>query len=89
MRDEHCPLDSVVWLQCFVNPVAQLYLCLLPAPVGPNCVQLLCGEVEQESEEGFEEAVRKFRSLVSLDPWYNAIIAKIRRELPSELNSLR
>ena len=51
--------------------------------------QLLCSEVEQESEEGFNEVVRKFKTIVSLDPWYGAVINKIRREIPGELNSLR
>jgi len=49
----------------------------------------LCIEVEQESEEGFDEVLRKFRTIVSLDPWYSNIIGRIRREIPGELNSLR
>ena len=52
-------------------------------------VQGLCIEVEQESEEGFDEVLRKFRTIVSLDPWYSNIIGRIRREIPGELNSLR
>ena len=52
-------------------------------------LQSLCSEVEQENEEGFDEVVRKFRTIASLDPWYGAVITKIRREIPGELNSLR
>ena len=50
---------------------------------------MLCYEVEQENEEGFEDAVRKFRTIVSLDPWYAAVINIIRKQIPGELNSLR
>ena len=50
---------------------------------------MLCSEVEQENEEGFDEVLRKFRTIVRLDPWYGAVITKIRREIPGELNSLR
>jgi len=49
----------------------------------------LCGEIEQENEEGFDNIVRKNNSIVKLDPWYAAIINKIRKEIPGELNSLR
>ena len=51
--------------------------------------QMMCSEVEQEDEEGFDEVLRKFRTIVSLDPWYGAVINMIRREIPGELNSLR
>merc|ERR1719483_469497 len=52
-------------------------------------IKMLCMEVEQESDEGFELVVRKFRNIVNLDPWYGAMINKIRRSIPGELNSLR
>ena len=52
-------------------------------------IQKLCGEVEQENEEGFDNIVKKNNSIVKLDPWYAAIINKIRKEIPGELNSLR
>jgi len=52
-------------------------------------IRMLCSEVEQENEEGFDEVLRKFRTIASLDPWYGAVITKIRRDIPGELNSLR
>ena len=51
--------------------------------------QGLCSEVEQENDEGFEEIVRKNKTLVGLDPWYGKVINRVRREIPGELNSLR
>merc|ERR1719510_230002 len=49
----------------------------------------LCSELEQENDEGFEEIVRKNKTLVGLDPWYSKIVNKIRQDIPGELNSLR
>ena len=51
--------------------------------------QKLCAEVEAENEEGFDAIVKKNSSIVKLDPWYGAVIGKIRKEIPGELNSLR
>ena len=51
--------------------------------------QKLCSEVEAENEEGFDAIVKKNSSIVKLDPWYGAVIGKIRKEIPVELNSLR
>lgn len=45
--------------------------------------------MEQENEENFDIAVKKNNSIVKLDPWYGAVISKIRKEIPGELNSLR
>ena len=45
--------------------------------------------MEQENEEGFDVLVKKNNSIVKLDPWYGATLAKIRKEIPGELNSLR
>ena len=50
---------------------------------------MLCREVEQENEEGFDEVLQKFRGKLCLDPWYGAVINMIRREHLGELNSLR
>ena len=50
---------------------------------------MLCREVEQENEEGFDEVLQKFRHKVSLDPWYGVVIKMIRKEHLGELNSLR
>lgn len=52
-------------------------------------IKLLCGEVEQENEEGFDLVLRKFRTIVNLDPWYGMMVAKIRLSIEGELNSLR
>ena len=49
----------------------------------------MCSELEQENEEGFDVIVKKNNIKLKLDPWYGAVIAKIRREIPGELNSLR
>ena len=50
---------------------------------------MMCSEVEQENEEGFDEVLQKFWGIISLDPWYGAVINMIRREHLGELNSLR
>ena len=54
-----------------------------------NFFQNLCSELEQENEEGFDVIVKKNSIKLKLDPWYGAVIAKIRKEIPGELNSLR
>jgi len=80
-------------IDCLNGQIAiQKYIDYYPAfEVSRECkfVKSLCSEVEQENEEGFDEVVRKFRTIASLDPWYGAVITKIRREIPGELNSLR
>ena len=50
---------------------------------------MLCSEVEQENEEGFDEVLQKFRAKIGLDPWYGAVINMIRKEYLGELNILR
>lgn len=83
----HLAIDS---LNCQI--AIQKYVDYYPAfEMSRECkfIKSLCSEVEQESEEGFQEVIRRFKHMVGLDPWYGAVLRHIHDSIPGELSQLR